>query len=202
MPTRVTHTINYYFNTYLASTNSSSSSRVPSPKEKSTLLSALGTQLSRFRHPHLHTVLCIQLLSAAARQFLDLGKPRFGRKESIFQGQARGRQENTPLKLVSQSTSEAPWTKTNAPEPTLLLLYILLLLLLSAKNYLPIYLVFKKQPFVGLATKCYNCDKTLGKSKTIASKVKYLSKLKNDINYSCSYTLAKKRKYIQNASNI
>ena len=93
---------------------------VPSPKEKSTLLSALGTQLSRFRHPHLHTVLCIQLLSAAARQFLDLGKPRFGRKESIFQGQARGRQENTPLKLVSQSTSEAPWTKTNAPEPTLL----------------------------------------------------------------------------------
>ena len=166
MPTRVTHTINY-FNTYLAST---SSSRVPSPKEKSTLLSALGTQLSRFRHPHLHTVLCIQLLSAAARQFLDLGKPRFGRKESIFQGQARGRQENTPLKLVSQSTSEAPWTKTNAPEPTLLLLllYILLLLLLSAKNYLPIYLVFKKQPFVGLATKCYNCDKTLEKSKTIA----------------------------------
>ena len=53
MPTRVTHTINYYFNTYLASTNSSSSSLVPSPKEKSTLLSALGTQLSRFRHPHL-----------------------------------------------------------------------------------------------------------------------------------------------------
>ena len=48
---------------------------VPSPKEKSTLLSALGTQLSRFRHR------------------LDLGKPGFGRKKKAF---SRGKKKTPP----------------------------------------------------------------------------------------------------------
>ena len=141
MPTRVTHTINYYFNTYLASTNSSSSSRVPSPKEKSTLLSALGTQLSRFRHPHLLSTVHSATLSCCEAVF-GPGKASIWAKRKHFPGASQRAVGKHPPKACFSVHFGSSLDQDKCPRAhptTTTTIYILFLLLLSAKNYLLTY---------------------------------------------------------------